>query len=67
MTRSTAKFYQLNENTKAGKYIGNDDIRSYKPPAGYTSQADLIETHPATGEALENSEWWIFLTKKASR
>ena len=48
----------------AFRWNGQDDVRSYKPPAGYKAEADLIETHPVTGGFLGESQWWIFLNRK---
>ena len=39
------------------------DIRTYRPTRGWSSEAHLIEIHPITGKQLSDSEWWIFETK----
>lgn len=60
--RSVKKFYPLGQGKKAGRYIGQQDVRYYRPPLGYSATAELIEYHPLTGEQFTQSEWWIFLT-----
>lgn len=64
--RSVAKYYHLGQGKRAGRYIGKDDVRCYRPPLGYTATAELIEVHPLTNKQLAQSEWWIFLTPKDS-
>ena len=58
------KFYTLEDGTKAGRWIGHDDVRGYTPPVGYTAEADQIEYNPVTGRFMGRSEWWIYLTPK---
>lgn len=60
--RSVKKFYHLGQGKKVGQYIGQQDVRCYQPPLGYSAIADLIDRHPLTQEQLAQSEWWIFLS-----
>lgn len=60
--RVIQKFHPLDHGMKAGRYIGQQDVRGYRPPRGYNASADLIDIHPMTGERLLQSEWWIFLS-----
>jgi len=56
----------LEDGTVAFRWNGCGDVRSYVPPKGFTVAADLIETHPVTGEFLGESQWWMFLGKEAA-
>ena len=60
--RNVKKFYPLGQGKKAGKYIGQKDVRCYRPPLGYSATAELIDSHPLTREQFAQSEWWIFLS-----
>lgn len=60
--RTIQNFYPLDHGMKAGRYIGQHDVRCYRPPLGYNATADLIDIHPITGEQLSQSEWWLFLS-----
>ncbi len=60
--RALQKFHLLDHGMKAGRYIGQHDVRCYHPPLGFNATADLIEIHPITGEQLPQSEWWLFLS-----
>ena len=60
--RNVAKFYPLGQGKKAGRYIGQQDVRCYRPPLGYSATAELIDSHPFTREQFAKSEWWIFLS-----
>jgi hypothetical protein len=62
--RNIDKFYHLGQGVKAGRYIGEQDVRCYRPPLGYSATAELIEVHPWTKEVFSKSQWWIFLTPK---
>jgi len=42
--RNIAKFYLLNQGIKAGHYIGQNDVRCYQPPPGYSAVAQLIDS-----------------------
>jgi hypothetical protein len=59
--RQIERFYPLGQG-KAGHYVGQADVRCYRPPSGYSATAELIEVHPFTNNPLAQSEWWIFLT-----
>lgn len=59
--RNVAKYYHLGQGKKAGRYIGKDDVRCYRPPLGYSATAALIDSHPLTQQQFAQSEWWIFL------
>jgi len=37
--RNIAKFYHLGQGKKAGKYIGQQHERCYRPPLGYSAIA----------------------------
>ena len=50
--RNIDRFIQLGQGVKAGRYIGQGDVRRYQPPAGYRAAAELIDNHPLTGEAF---------------
>jgi hypothetical protein len=63
--RKIDKYVYLDQGVKAGRYLGQDDVRRYQPPAGYSAVAELIDYHPLTGEAFEQSQWWIFLTPES--
>lgn len=65
--RNIDKFIPLGQGVKAGRYIGQDDVRRYQPPAGYQAVAELIENHPLTGASLGESRWWVFLTPEQPR
>lgn len=56
------RFIHLGQGVKAGRYLGQDDVRCYNPPACYQAVAELIECHPLTDEPFGESQWWIFLT-----
>ena len=43
---------------------GAGDVRSYRPPLGWTARADLTDIHPITGRALARVVWWIIETKE---
>ncbi|MFD1838946.1 hypothetical protein [Paracidovorax cattleyae] len=43
---------------------GADDVRGYRPPSGWSAQADLTDTHPITGRVLPRAESWIIETKE---
>ncbi len=58
------KRFQLEDGTIAFRWHGRSDPRGYVPPRGYEAIADLIETHPQSGRAFKESEWWIFLKPK---
>jgi len=45
-------------------YIGQQDIRCYRPPLGYSAIAELIEYHPLTKEQFAQSVWRILLTRR---
>lgn len=60
--RNIIKFIPLGQGKKAGRYVGQQDIRCYRPPRGYRTTAQLIDVHPFTNQQLTRSEWWIFLT-----
>ena len=60
--RNIAKFYPLGQGKKAGRYIGQQDVRCYRPPLGFSATAELIDSHPLTQEKFAQSEWWIFLS-----
>jgi hypothetical protein len=62
MMRSIAKFYHLGQGKKAGRFIGQQDVRCYLPPLGYSAIAELTDCHPFTQQHFAQSEWWIFLT-----
>jgi hypothetical protein len=51
----------------AFRWNGRGDVRGYVPPAGYAATADLVEHHPATGEFLGESQWWMFLKPKGAK
>jgi len=59
--KSVAKFFRLDDGTKAGRFIGDCDPRCYQPPVGYAAYAELVECHPVTGRYMGNGQWWIFL------
>ena len=65
--RNIDHFIQLGQGVKAGRYIGQNDVRRYQPPTGYHAMAELIEIHPLTGEAFGESQWWVLLTPMESR
>ncbi len=60
--RAIQKFHPLDHGMKAGRYIGRQDVRCYRPPSGYNATADLVDIHPMTGERLPQSEGWLFLS-----
>lgn len=60
--RTIQKFHPLDLGMKAGRYFGQQDVRCYRPPSGYNATAELIDSHPVTGERLSQSEWWVFLS-----
>lgn len=61
--RNIAKWFTLEGGIKAGRFIGSNDVRAFRPiPDGYKCAADLIDIHPVTGKQMEKSEWWIFYT-----
>ena len=59
--------HPLEGGSIAFRWNGCGDVRGYVPPKGYSVVADLVETHPATGEFLGESQWWMFLKKKEAR
>ncbi len=57
--------YQYEGNTVRWlKYEGNDDVRTYRAPKGWSAEADLIEYQPITGEFLGESRWLIKESKE---
>lgn len=54
--------YCLDDGIQAAEWTLDDDIRSFRPPEGYTAAASLEEHNPHTGELLERSTWWVFIT-----
>ena len=60
--RSVTKLHHLGQGKKAGHYIGQQDVRCYRPPFSYRTTAGLIDSHPLTQRKFDSSEWWIFLT-----
>jgi len=59
--------YHYESNTKRfKKYSGKGDIRSYRPPKGWSALAYHTEQHPMTGSHIGKSEWWIKETKGAN-
>ena len=51
---------------RAFRWNGRGDVRAYRPPTGWSAQADLTNTHPTNGESLPRAEWWIVETKEPS-
>ena len=49
---------------RARRWHGEGDVRSYRPPSGWTASADLTDIHPITGRALSRAVWWIIETKE---
>jgi hypothetical protein len=35
--RNIEKFYPLGQGKKVGRYIGQQDVRCYRPPSGYSA------------------------------
>ena len=48
---------------RARRWRGQGDVRAYRPAAGWTATADLIDIHPISSRPLSKSEWWIVETK----
>jgi len=61
--RNVARWHQLTGDTKAGRWIGQGDIRRYTPPKGWEALADLVDIHPVTGKQMEAAEWWVFIRR----
>jgi hypothetical protein len=59
--------HRLEGGTIAFCWNGCGDVRGYVPPKGFAAVADLIERHPATGEFLGESQWWMFLKPKGGK
>jgi hypothetical protein len=53
--------HRLEDGIIAFRWNGVGDVRGYVPPKGFAAMAGLIEHHPATGEFLGGTEWWMFL------
>lgn len=49
---------------RARSWHGGGDVRSYRPPRGWTARADLTDMHPISGQPLPRSIWWIIETKE---
>ena len=49
---------------RARRWHGEGDVRSSRPPSGWTASADLTDIHPITGRALSRAVWWIIETKE---
>jgi hypothetical protein len=47
---------------KVGEYKGSNDIRTFHL-SGWVTFADLMDSHPATGEQLKESKWFIFAAR----
>lgn len=63
--RNIAKWYTLDDGTRAGRFLGKGDVRGFRPiPHGYECMADLVDVHPVSGQTMDRPEWWIFLTKE---
>jgi len=46
------------------RWACNKDIRLYRPPKGWTADADVFDVHPITGRSLRDGQWWIIETKE---
>ena len=46
------------------RWHGDGDVRSYRPPSGWTAHADLTDIHPITGRTLPRAVWWLIETKE---
>lgn len=46
------------------RWHGEDDVRGYRPPSGWTARADLTDIHPICGQTLPHAMWWIIETKE---
>jgi len=46
------------------RWHGLGDVRAYAPPAGWMATAELIDSHPISGEPFVQAQWWIIETKK---
>lgn len=44
------------------RWRGCGDVRGHRPAKGWEASAELIDSHPITGKALRQSQWWIFET-----
>lgn len=65
--KSVEKWEWVAGDTKAGRWIGEGDIRCYVPPPGWEAMADMVDRHPVTGEQMEDSEWWVFIRRTTSK
>ncbi|AVS80765.1 hypothetical protein C8244_06990 [Paracidovorax avenae] len=46
------------------RWHGAGDVRGYRPPSGWSAQADLTDTHPITGRVLPRAQWWVIEVKE---
>lgn len=41
------------------RWTGSGDVRGHRPPKGWTCYAMQLDSHPVTGKALKQSQWWV--------
>jgi len=58
--REAAKLHHLGQSKKAGRFIGQQDVRCYRPPLDCSATAELIDCHPLTQQhfAQSNGEYF---------
>jgi hypothetical protein len=69
MTRTTTSRPRMaatyaSGTVRARRWHGESDVRSYRPPSGWTARADLADIHPITGRSLPHAVWWLIETKE---
>jgi len=47
----------------AHRWFGVNDIGLYRPPLGWTVEAEWTDVHPITGKRLRNRQWWLLATR----
>lgn len=41
------------------RFTGDGDVRLHRPPKGWEAEAVMLDSHPITGKAFKQAQWWI--------
>nr|WP_240733333.1 hypothetical protein [Kerstersia gyiorum] len=50
-------------DVRAHRWFGVYDVSLYRPPTGWTVEAEWTDVHPLTGKRLRKSQWWLLATR----
>lgn len=45
--------------TRWFRFTGDGDVRLHRPPKGWDAEAVMLDSHPITGKAFKQAQWWI--------